>query len=54
MKTQIEKRVNELIELAMTYDESKRAFIKDNIRIYVDVVEYGNPILYDKHLKKVK
>lgn len=52
MKT-VEERISQLTDLGAIYDEKNRAFIKDNVRIDVDVVQYGSDLLFEKQLKKL-
>lgn len=49
----LEDRIAKLQELGCTYDEKSRSFKNGNVKIDIDVVQYGTDQLFEKQLKKL-
>ncbi len=52
--TTIDTRIKILTDAGFIYNEIKRAFIRDTVRIDVDVVQYGSDKLWEKQLERIK
>lgn len=50
----LQERIKILVDLGFIYDEKSRNFISEKGKIDQDIVEYGNDILFEQHLKKIK